>query len=300
MDEEPKIISTRNLVLCVIFLCVLFGGIAFLIDIIKDDSSTFDVSHRGAIPVVVNDEQRVAEATLAMMPLMPTDSGAQVLYVEAKEGCNSTYSGSCINVRSGPGTEYPAVLKLRDGVVLRVERKVRIQNRDWYKITFDEWVRYPDRVGTELYVAGDAVHAFFRQGPEDWKRGMKVHANKRIVVDLSDQLLYAYDGDELFMGAQVSTGLDSTPTPVGSFSIFRKMPSRYMQGPIPGVSEDVYDLPGVPWTMYFTSSGAAIHGAYWHADFGNQHSHGCINLFPYQARLLYDWADVGTSVTVQE
>ena len=100
------------------------------------------------------------------------------------------------------------------------------------------------------------------------------------------------------MQAQTSTGLDDTPTPLGTFTIFKKTPSRYMEGPTPGVSEQAYDLPGVPWDLYFTSGGAAIHGAYWHDDFGQQHSHGCVNLPLQDAETLYPWADVGTTVTV--
>jgi lipoprotein-anchoring transpeptidase ErfK/SrfK len=73
-----------------------------------------------------------------------------------------------------------------------------------------------------------------------------------------------------------------------------------MQGPLPNISDDYYDLPGVPWTMYFTEGGAAIHGAYWHDKFGTQHSHGCVNLEPDTAQVIYNWADLGTKVTVRD
>ena len=73
-----------------------------------------------------------------------------------------------------------------------------------------------------------------------------------------------------------------------------------MQGPIPGVAEEYYDLPGVPWNLYFTYEGAVIHGAYWHENFGSRYSHGCVNLAPADAKMLYDWADVGTMVIVDE
>ena len=73
-----------------------------------------------------------------------------------------------------------------------------------------------------------------------------------------------------------------------------------MQGPIPGQTNDDYDLPGVPWTMYFTDDGAAIHGAYWHDEFGFQHSHGCVNLPLNLARKLYEWTPLGTLVIVQQ
>ena len=72
-----------------------------------------------------------------------------------------------------------------------------------------------------------------------------------------------------------------------------------MQGPIEGVSDHYYDLPGVPWNMYFTEEGAAIHGAYWHTDFGETHSNGCINLPLEIAEKMYKWADLGTEVIVR-
>ena len=82
--------------------------------------------------------------------------------------------------------------------------------------------------------------------------------------------------------------------------IYKKTPSRYMQGPIDGITDQYYDLPGVPWDLYFTSGGAAIHGTYWHENFGKQSSHGCVNLPVEKAKELYSWAEVGTRVTVQD
>jgi lipoprotein-anchoring transpeptidase ErfK/SrfK len=73
-----------------------------------------------------------------------------------------------------------------------------------------------------------------------------------------------------------------------------------MQGPIEGISDQYYDLPGVPWTMYFTYQGGAIHGAYWHNNFGSQWSHGCVNLIPDEAEKLYSWAELGTKVVVKD
>jgi lipoprotein-anchoring transpeptidase ErfK/SrfK len=120
-----------------------------------------------------------------------------------------------------------------------------------------------------------------------------------MVVDVSEEKLYAYDGDKLFMEESISTGLEFTPTPRGTFTIFKMTPSRFMQGPIPGVSDQVYDLPGVPWNLYFTAGGAVIHGAYWHDKFGQPWSHGCVNLSTENAKKLYAWAVIGMKVTVQ-
>ncbi len=221
-------------------------------------------------------------------------------YVEVVEGCGAHYDGECVNVRSGPGTDHPSILKLRTGVVLKVAGTVVGEDRSWHKISFDEGLRYPERVTGDWYVAADVTRQFENEGDRVLADGEEVSSDKRIVVDLSEQKLYAYDGTVLFMDELVSTGLDLTPTPRGSFTVFRKMPSRYMQGPLPGISDQYYDLPGVPWNLYFTKEGGAIHGAYWHNRFGELWSHGCVNLPLEKARKLYEWADLGTQVVVRD
>ncbi len=221
-------------------------------------------------------------------------------YLEVQDGCGPYFSGECLNVRSAPSTDAPSVAKLRTGMILRAEDvPLQSEGRFWYKIVFDEWLRYPERVAGGWYVAAEFVTPFGHRGPERFSTTTPA-TSKKIIVNRTEQKLYAYEGEMLFMEESISTGRDFTPTPLGTFTIDRKTPSRYMQGPLPGISDDVYDLPGVPWTMYFTNEGAAIHGAYWHDKFGQQWSHGCINLPSDKARLLYEWADVGTPVTVRD
>jgi lipoprotein-anchoring transpeptidase ErfK/SrfK len=183
-------------------------------------------------------------------------------------------------------------------VVLKVGGIMNVNGQDWYKIIFATELLYPERVKTDLYVAaGDYLRYFDDIGDEYEDKNSTT--TKRIVIDVSEEMLYAYDGAVLFMKEPISTGLEFTPTPRGTFSIFKKTPARYMQGPMPGVSDQAYDLPGVPWDLYFTSSGAVIHGAYWHDHFGKPWSHGCVNLSPQNAKKLYEWAVVGTKVTVK-
>jgi hypothetical protein len=193
------------------------------------------------------------------------------------------------------------MMHLRIGVVLQVDPSpVQADGYEWYKVILEQGIRYPERITGDWYVASvpGLVRLFTDPGDQVLTKGL-YPSTKRIVVDLSEQTLYAYDGDTLFMTQEVSTGLDGTPTPLGVFTIYKKTPSRYMQGPIPGISDQYYDLPGVPWNLYFTLDGAVIHGAYWHNHFGQQWSHGCINLPLDKAEELYHWADVGTKVTVQ-
>ncbi len=223
-------------------------------------------------------------------------------YVEVTGGCGPHFEGECLLVRSGPGTEYPVVSKLRNDIVLKVDGKVERDGIIWYKIIFDETLRYPERVKGDWYVAADYVEALYDEGDKTiWENDYSTSTLKKIVVDRSEQKLYATEDGESFMEISISTGLELTPTPRGTFTIFKKTPSRYMQGPLPGLADQqYYDLPGVPWNLYFTHGGAVIHGAYWHTSFGRRYSHGCVNLSPEDARKLYYWAELGTEVIVKD
>lgn len=230
----------------------------------------------------------------------PEPEPAVFQYIKIVDSCDSHFEGACVNMRSGPGAQFPAVLKLRTGIVLKVAETVEQDKEKWYKIKLDPTVRYPERISSSWYVSAEFATLFNDKGDEDMSKDTPASTTKRIIVDRSKQMLYAYDGDDLFMEQKISSGLDGTPTPRGMFKIYRKTPSRYMQGPVPGVSDQYFDLPGVPWDLYFTYEGGAIHGAYWHENFGQQWSHGCVNLPPEQAQQLYAWADVGTPVLVRD
>lgn len=223
-------------------------------------------------------------------------------YIEVINSCDHAFVGDCVNVRSGPGEEFPVVSRLRNNIVLLIEDTPAIakDGKTWYKINFTHQLLYPERIGGDWYVAANLVKEFSNSGDHNLTEDTATTTNKRIVVDVSEQKIYAYEGDSLFIEEPISTGLEFTPTPRGTFTIFKKTPSRFMQGPIPGVSDQIYDLPGVPWDLYFTEGGAVIHGAYWHDKFGEPWSHGCVNLSPENAKKLYMWARVGTKVTVQD
>lgn len=222
-------------------------------------------------------------------------------YVEVTDGCGPHFEGDCLLVRSGPGNDYKVISRLRNGIILKVGGKVENDGIVWYKIIFDEWLLYPERVKGDWYIASDYVQILYDEGDQTiWENDYATNTNKKIIVDRTEQKLYAYEGDTLFMEIAISTGLELTPTPQGTFTIFKKTPSRYMQGPLPNLSDkQVYDLPGVPWNLYFTHGGAVIHGAYWHNSFGSRYSHGCVNLSPENARKIYNWAELGTKVIVK-
>jgi len=222
-------------------------------------------------------------------------------YVEVVDGCDIHYEGECLLVRSGPGIEFDVVARLRNDMVLKVDGSVTRDGMTWYKVVFDEWLRYPERLEHDWYVAADYVEVLYDEGDKTVWEDTVATTSKQITIDLSDQTLTATENGEEFMCADISSGLHVTPTPRGAFTVFKKTPSRYMQGPLPGLpSDQSYDLPGVPWNLYFTQGGAVIHGAYWHDSFGSTYSHGCVNLLPEEAKKLYQWADLGMEVIVQD
>ena len=118
-----------------------------------------------------------------------------------------------------------------------------------------------------------------------------ITTGKQIVVDLSDQMTYAYENGTLLRATLSSTGLPATPTVRGDFKIYRKHVSAPMSGP-------GYYLPDVPYVMYFYQS-YGLHGTYWHSNLGQPMSHGCVNLPTPEAEWFFNWAEIGTPVHVQ-
>jgi lipoprotein-anchoring transpeptidase ErfK/SrfK len=113
-----------------------------------------------------------------------------------------------------------------------------------------------------------------------------------IEVDLSAHMLYAYSGGRLINGFLVATGPSTTPTIAGTFKIYSKFPIYRMRG-------TGYDLPDVPYVMFYHKS-YAIHGVYWHNSFGVSISHGCINMLTSDAAWLYEIVKVNTYVFVHK
>lgn len=118
---------------------------------------------------------------------------------------------------------------------------------------------------------------------------------KQIEVDLTNQKVYAFEGETKVYEFLVSTG-KWAPTPTGQFSIWAKIRSQKMEGG-DRARHTYYYLPNVPYVMFFANDdiakmrGFSLHGAYWHNNFGHPMSHGCVNMKIEDAHVLYDWAD---------
>jgi LysM repeat protein len=126
--------------------------------------------------------------------------------------------------------------------------------------------------------------------------GAPADGERRIRVDLSDQTLTAVQGGVIVFQTTVATGKASTPTQVGEFAVYHKLEEQDMFGQ--DLSGEDWQLDDVPWVMYYDGE-FAIHGAYWHANFGTPTSHGCVNVRVDEAKALYAWADTGTRVVVE-
>lgn len=161
----------------------------------------------------------------------------------------------------------------------------------WYRI-FDELVGFPYHVM--------AVH--LRPIPlEEWAPITPdvPLEDKRVEVNLTTQVLTAYEYDKIVFQTNISSGIPagrpspkviSTKTPSGEFRIMSKYPSKHMGNGSLFADLDDYELPGVPWTSFFTESGVAFHGTYWHDNFGTPMSRGCINMRIDEAKWLFRWA----------
>ena len=153
------------------------------------------------------------------------------------------------------------------------------------------WYRLLDtKFNQTYYVKADHLHIFTQEELAPINPDLPSSA-KRLEVQINTQIITALENNAPVFMARASTGLQYKNsvyiTPMGKFNIFFKRSTRHMESE----NLDAYgnDLPGVPWVSYFTTNGVAIHGTYWHNDFGFPHSTGCVNLPSSAAKWIYRW-----------
>ena len=118
--------------------------------------------------------------------------------------------------------------------------------------------------------------------------------NKQIVVDATDshQTLSCFEGNSEVYYCRISSGKGTYGTPLSSygspgFYIHRKLHSIHMAG---GTFQAGWMIPGVGWPIFFREGGFAIHSTFWHNNFGEPTSHGCVNVAPDDAKWIFRWA----------
>lgn len=163
-------------------------------------------------------------------------------------------------------------------------------NQPWYEITDERLrVRYVVPAKHVRLIQPSELSPISPLVPPD---------EKHLQVSIEHQRVTAFEGDHPVFQTSVSTGRHTdgptingipTDTPLGRFRIGNKMPSRHMGDGTTDSNIYAYELPGVPWNMFFVSTGVAFHGAYWHDNFGYRMSAGCVNLRPDESKWLYRW-----------
>ncbi len=170
-----------------------------------------------------------------------------------------------------PGVSAPydaPILPSRTLVIVEELRKVG--DRQWARLRGDQWVEY-----TKIGMVSPSPRPAEVKETERW-----------LEVNLFEQTLAAYEGDQLVYATLISSGRSDYPTEQGLFRIWVKAKLAKMSGGEEGL--DYYYLEDVPWHMYFYRS-FALHGSYWHDYYGLPNSHGCVNLSPKDAKWLFDW-----------
>jgi lipoprotein-anchoring transpeptidase ErfK/SrfK len=111
---------------------------------------------------------------------------------------------------------------------------------------------------------------------------------KSILIDLNRQTLSCFEGNREAYFCRVSSGRFGAETPVGEYlRIFWKLVSVHMSGGTAGAG---YDLTGVAWPTFFATNGIAIHGTFWHNNYGEKTSAGCVNVLPEDAKFISLWS----------
>ncbi|MEM7113256.1 MAG: L,D-transpeptidase family protein [Chloroflexota bacterium] len=158
-----------------------------------------------------------------------------------------------------------------------------------------QWTATP--VPTNTPVPTPTIAPTFVAQTNAWvgTRPLGVGINERwIDVNLTTQTLTAYEGDTLIFTSVISSGTANHRTVTGQFRTWLKYESQTMDGRRLGYD---YYVENVPYVMYFYND-YAIHGAYWHDNFGTPMSHGCVNMTVADSEWLYNWAGLGTLVNV--
>ncbi len=157
------------------------------------------------------------------------------------------------------------------------------------------WYRLNEKYGSGDLFWGQA-EAFRSMTAEEISPINPLTEDKRIVVNIDYQTLSCFEGGNEVHFARISSGalydawgnrVDVWETPVGEFPIWRKAISLPLSG---GSASAGWSLPAVGWVSLFVGSGVAIHSTYWHNNYGEPSSRGCVNASPEDAKWIFRWS----------
>jgi hypothetical protein len=188
-------------------------------------------------------------------------------FVTSKTAHKWIMADSHKSVSMGGALKHWAVVQLTDQVVT-------VGSSEYFETTEGWWLRGIDGTKTEPGPAPEGLGA-----DEKW-----------IDVNLKRQTLVAFVGDKAVFATIVSSGRPQHDTPPGTFRIREKHISATMDGDAEQATDGPYSIQDVPYIQYF-NAGYALHGAFWHSNFGHVQSHGCVNLSPLDAKSLFGWTE---------
>lgn len=157
------------------------------------------------------------------------------------------------------------------------------------------WYRVNEKYGSYGDILWGAAEGFRPITSEEMAPISPDVENKRVVVNIPYQTLSCYEGTTEVYYTRISSGalynyagerVDVWATPIGKFPIWRKLVSLHMSG---GTTGGGWDLPGIGWVSLFVGSGVAVHSTFWHNNFGEPMSRGCINARPEDAKWIFRW-----------
>ena len=191
------------------------------------------------------------------------------------------------NVRSGPGLDKSVIKGWWVG------RRVLL-----YQAVTDSkggvWYRVSEPPEDPMWVHSSLIR---RIAPVQFEPAR--FKGRWVNVSLSQQIVTAYEDGKPVKVTLASTGKGKNETTPGVWKIYWRLTKQTMEGGNKA-SGDYYKLKDVPYPQYFQMSGEALHGTFWHDDFGRPHSHGCVNLSTPMAAWLYAWDNIGTVVYVHK
>jgi lipoprotein-anchoring transpeptidase ErfK/SrfK len=167
------------------------------------------------------------------------------------------------------------------------QMKVDDQGQAWYRVN--------ERYGSYGDILWGVAEAFRPLTVDEVAPISPEVEEKRVSVNIAYQTLSCFEGKQEVYHARISSGalynasgerVDAWGTPIGTFPIWRKLFSLHMSG---GTTGGGWDLPGIGWTSLFVGSGVAIHSTFWHNNFGEPMSRGCVNASPEDAKWVFRW-----------
>lgn len=270
------------------------------------DLFPFEEDYRGGVNVAVGnvdggpeDEIIVSKATFGkpQVKVYKTDLSKRILgdfYAFAETHREGVNIASCDIDRDGE--EEIVVGSNGYGSHIRTFEAWGLPNNDLSFMAYEDDFRGGVNVACGNVDSSSATEIVTMPGRRVWEGRAGVY--KYIEVNIGQQKLEAYKAGRKINESLVSTGTFENPTPIGDFNVRTKLVSDDMSWDYGEDHPDNYDLKDVPYVMYYDGP-YSFHGTYWHSNFGNRMSHGCVNLPTPFAEWLYGWTNVGDQVYIR-